>query len=160
MIWSKLKKQIESRFADCFKGRLSIYSTRYTAGSYFMTRAWITLDGNELLNFSTPENYSRYLNEYASIEARVADSDRTPGKPAERGEFDKYEFTAACRDYLNMTVEMALSDVNPILNMLAVLDGRLGKRRLREIDPDKLHNLPKQFLLIRLREENLLPPGA
>lgn len=124
-----------------------------------MTRAWITLDGEELLNFSTPENYDKYLNDYAPIEARVPDNERTPGNPAERGEFDKYEFTAACRDFLNMSIEQALSDLNPIVNMLAVLDGRLGKRRLREIDPEMLHNLPRQFLFIRLREENLLPSG-
>jgi hypothetical protein len=160
--WSKLKKEIENRFAESLKGRIYLYSTRYTSASYTMSRGWITFDGKEVVNFSTPDSvneYGRYYNEVTKSNCAshpsVKDFERTPGKVIEKGEFSRYDFHEACWTFLNLSIEDALKNENPIISSLAILDHRLGKRRLKEIDQEGLHPLIKRMLQIRLYTEGI-----
>lgn len=152
MQWSKLKHNIESRFADEIRGRVCIYSTRYTIGSHFMTRGWITVDGTEIANFSTPENVNKYGHFSPEMNERIADSERTPGKAVEKGEFSKYEFVDSCREFLNMNIAEAIKSDNPILVALAILDKRTGKRTLMKFSADTMHPLPAKMLELRLSQ--------
>ncbi len=55
MQWSKLKQTIEGRFADSVRGQVAVFSTRYNKPSTSSGRAWITIDGEEVVNLSTPD---------------------------------------------------------------------------------------------------------
>ena len=118
MKWSKLKKTIEDKFADCLSGRVSLYATRYTSGSYFMVRGWITADKIEIANFSTPDNNSKF-------------------------------------EWNTPEIDEAIISDNPIIRAFAMLDRRLGKRRLRQIDKTDLHPLVLRLLNLRLECENI-----
>ena len=50
MQWSKLKSQVEGLFADRVQGRVRLHSTKYRRMHDQEGRAWITLDGEEILN--------------------------------------------------------------------------------------------------------------
>jgi hypothetical protein len=50
MQWSKLKRNVESLFADSVRGRVGPPSTRYRTMHDHDGRAWITLDSQEIIN--------------------------------------------------------------------------------------------------------------
>jgi uncharacterized membrane protein len=58
MQWSKLKQVIEGKFAGSLRGRVAVFSTRYNKPSTSSGRAWITIDGEEVVNLSTLESSS------------------------------------------------------------------------------------------------------
>jgi len=45
MRWSKLKQQLESRFAPSVRGRVELFQTRYRHAHDSLGEAWLTLDG-------------------------------------------------------------------------------------------------------------------
>jgi hypothetical protein len=155
MKWSKLKKTIEDKFADSLKGRVNLFATRYTSGSYFMVRGWITIDGEEIANFSTPDNYSKFGWDTPEIDERIPFKERKENVAAEKGEFSRSDFLNACWDYLNMNIDDALQSKNPIIKSLAVLDKRLGKRRLLKMEKTNLHPLAVKMLELRIDCEKL-----
>ena len=157
MKWSKLKKSIEDKFADSLGGRVNLYATRYTSGSYYMVRGWITIDGEEIANFSTPDNNNKYGWNTPDINERIPADERTEGAAIEKGEFSRWEFMDACREYLNISIEDAMVSENPIIRSFAMLDKRLGKRRLKLTDMNGLHPMTIKLLELRLECESLKP---
>lgn len=154
MKWSKLKKTIEDKFTDEVKGRVNIFTTRYTTGSFFMVRGWITIDKVEIANFSTPENSNKFGWNTPDIDKRIPDEERSDGKAVEKGEFSQWDFMDACWSYININIEEALASENPILRSFAVIDKRCGKRRLKLIDKSNLHPLVLKLLNFRLECES------
>ena len=55
MKWSQLKKRIQGKLADSFRNRIDFGITRY-ANSYTMSRGWISIDKQEILNMSTVDH--------------------------------------------------------------------------------------------------------
>ena len=155
MKWSKLKKTIEDNFAESVKNRVNIFTTRYTTGSHFMVRGWITIDKTEIANFSTPENSIKYGWNTPDIDQRIPDAERTEGKAVEKGEFSQWDFMDACWNYININIEEALASKNPIIKSFAILDKRCGKRRLRLIEKPNLHPLVVKLLNFRLECERI-----
>jgi hypothetical protein len=166
MIWSKLKKNIENNFSETLKKRVRLHTTTY--GSNYdvqdlYNRGWITVDGAEVVNFSTPETffmYRRDLNvttptKYPANTLAKEHVGRTPNRLTEKGEFSKYDLTYSCSAYLNMSIVQAIKHESPIIQMLAVLDSRLGKRRLALLDAKALHPLVRYFLDLRLAAEGM-----
>ena len=105
MQWSKVKKRVEATFADCVRGRVEIWATRYRE-SHDGERVWMRLEG-----------------------------------------------------YLNTAFDEALDSSDPVLQGLAMLDRRLGKRRLREIDESSLHPMVAALYRFRVGAEGLHPNG-
>jgi hypothetical protein len=169
MVWSKLKKNIENNFSETLQGRVKLYTTTY--GSNYdvqdlYNRGWITVDGKEVVNFSTPEAFFMYRRDlnattptnYPANTVTKEHVDRTPERQTEKGEFSKYDLTYSCSAFLNMSIEEAIEHVSPIIQMLAVLDKRLGKRRLALLDQKELHPLVRYFLDLRLNAEGMKRP--
>ena len=160
MKWSKLKQMTEDRFADSVKGHVEIFSTRYANSS--TGRGWITIDKEEIVDFSTMNSvkvHRRYYNEttdttYATHPATKND-ERTEGQIMEEGEFSRFDLHVCCWEFLSMTVEDGLKHPSAIVNSLAILDKRLGKRRLTEINDNDLHPLTKKLLDFRLLKDGL-----
>jgi len=156
MKWSKLKKIIEDNFAGSVSGRVNIFVTRYTSGSYFMVRGWITIDKAEVANFSTPDNYNKFEWDTPDINNRIPDEERSEGNAVEKGEFSRADFLDACREFISMNIDEALKSDNPVIRAFAMLDRRLGKRRLKLIDRENLHPLVSKCLNFRLECEGIL----
>lgn len=165
MIWSKIKRKVENGFAEKLKGKIQIYVTSY-GSDYDITdlfnRGWITVNGKEVVNFSTPDAF--YLNGTNFHYATPTDcaksenlkyDERDSKLLSEKGEFSKYDLSYCCYAYLNFAIEEAINHESPIINMLAVLDKRMGKRRLLKLSQEELHPLVKYFLKLRLESENI-----
>jgi len=156
MKWSKLKKTIEDNFAISVSGRVAIFVTRYTSGSYFMVRGWITIDKEEIANFSTPDNYNKFEWDTPDIDKRISADERSEGNTVEKGEFSRADFLDACWEFSRLNIDEALESHNPVIRSFAMLDRRLGKRRLKSIDRENLHPLVLKCLNFRLECEGIL----
>ena len=122
MRWSKLRQVTERRFADVVRGRVELRTTRYAKAHDEFGRSWITIDGREVVNMSI----------YYDLRGRPADGD--PARFA-ADVFVGGDLPAAMRAFASLSVAAALASSDPLVRGLAVLDGRLGRRRLARLDP-------------------------
>jgi hypothetical protein len=130
-------------------GRIDIHSAAY--GNCSCGHAWLTLDGNIIANFCTRAKFIR--------------DDREPGGShikaslynlADFGEFSRQDAYAACWAFVHdLSIDQALEDSDSLVNCLAVLDARLGKRRLAAIKSETLHPLAARLFSLRLEAEGL-----
>lgn len=154
MNWSKVKHDlIEERFSPKLGRRLGLNTTRYTTGSHWMARSWMTIDGHEIANFSTPDHHARFGHSAPDWPERIAAHDRTPGQAVEKGEFAHSEFLDACYLYLQSSIDSLWASPHPLLRALAMLDRRVGRRRLLGLDPQGLHPLAARLWQLRLEVE-------
>ena len=152
MKWSKLKRLIEDGFADSFGKRLSINSTAY--GNCSCGHAWLTLDGEVIANFCTRAYWTK---EMAGANPDVQNP-MYRHQYAEYGEMSRQDVYRACWEFVHrLTVEKALQESDPLLQSLAVVDRRVGKRRLIQIDASVLHPLARKLFTERVRAEGIPP---
>jgi hypothetical protein len=169
MQWSKLKKQVESRFASSMAGRVELRTTNYRHTHDSEGRGWITIDKEEVHNFCT---FKFWIEQNALLEGiRSANNVTNYRDPAQRaGYYHAYEqaeaildqrgvrsqgwFEESLRDYLSLTLEEGLASTNFLHRALAVIDKRLGKRRLKvlQLSPGE-HPLVSRFLELRRAAE-------
>jgi hypothetical protein len=174
--WSKLQKSLQERLCDSLRGRVGYYITRYGPGdSYFMTRAWITLDQHEILHFSTVEWHIQHRNLMAQIEATASGDGTQDPEPTASHQFahekaaallheqrlyTRDDFLYAAEEYLNLSVEDALDSSNEIILALAMFDRRLGKRRLAALVQGEIRSpLVGRFHQIRCEAEGMAYGG-
>jgi hypothetical protein len=143
MKWSKLKSLVEARFAPTLAKRIAIHSTRY--GNCTCGRAWLTIDGQEIANFCTRAHSNVQMGRF----------EHQP-PPAGYGELSRQDAYQACWAFVHdLSIDQALGDIDPLVQSLAVLDGRVGKRRLQTIDWSSLHPLAQRLFRVRLESEKM-----
>ncbi len=130
MSWSGLKKQVKQFICPELAGRIDFHITSYRRDSSVIEtqaslpgRGWVTVDGVEILNL-------------ASVGRLVEDRDDLPTQTGVTNRQDLYE---AIKQYAQLSIEEALDHDSFIIQGLAVVDRRLGKKRLAKIEKDKLH---------------------
>ncbi len=149
MRWSKLNKLVENNFASIFQGRIALNSTRY--GNCSCGHAWITYDKKVIANFCTRAYFNRFgfrKDEWYDFGAPdSANKEKYKKLLNEYGDLTRFDFYNSCWDYVHSSSILdALSSDNLVLQMLAVIDKKMGKRRLATIDKMTLHPLAR-FLL-------------
>lgn len=171
MQWSKTRKLFDARLADSLAGRLEIHVTRYGWTHDEDGRAWVTFDGQEVVNFCFWTFHNRYY-QLAEEIRKISGTERyrdlprqdvdTAGSEAreilhQQGIFSEDEFLDALRDYLQLSVDDTLQSGNPLVRALAMLDRRLGKRRLQllRLQGGVEHPVVRQFLGLRLQAEGM-----
>lgn len=163
MQWSQLKKRVEDNLADSVKGKIEFFTTAYRKPNSSTGRGWITIEGEEIINFSTMDSgyvYGRIYNEttpdnkmrYATHE-KINPEERGEGRLTEKGEFSRFDLHICMFESLNMTVNQMLEHESPIIQSLGIIDRRTGKRTLEKLKTVNLDKLPKLFLEYRLKNE-------
>lgn len=127
---------------------MKIHYTVYRAVHEPESRYWITVDGKEIINISELKwviEYYGLSNELLEInncwdfrDEKQKAGYYQPYNDAEkilksRGRMSDYDFGTSLKDYLSLTFEEALNSDNMVFKALAMIDGRLGKRRLKDI---------------------------
>jgi hypothetical protein len=168
--WSRLKSRVESQFASRLGGSVRLHQARYRHTHEEVGRVTITVDGREVAAFSTHMGgvQLRPLTDavmdargtwgsyaaYQAIEAEVF-----AGAKAEllaTGDLSDGVALVALRGYLGLSIEAALVDPKPLVRGLAMLDRRLGKRRLQLLRerPDS-NVLVGDFFALRCQAEGI-----
>jgi hypothetical protein len=166
MQWSKLRSTLEARFAPALRGRVRLHQARYRHANEEVGRVWIAVDGEERAAFATGARWrqvreaaDRLMDERqawgspAAYEQAVADAAGALREAGVHGDDDALNELEA---YLSLPVDAALASDSPLLRALAVLDARVGKRRLRELAsaPDD-HPLVVALLRVRCDAEGI-----
>ena len=161
--WSGIRKKLETDYlCPALRGRVRYFATTYRESHDREGRAVILVDGKEILK-SNYFTYSRVLWERArdyrdeqGLNWREAylKADKTV---LDDGLFDQRDFYAAFQEFDNQSVEASLSSENPIVRIFALLDRRLGKRRLAALEETMENELDwvRPFYLLRIEAEGL-----
>lgn len=160
MQWSKRKKRVEGFFAEGVRGRVELRSTRYRAAHDDEGRGYITFDKQEVWSMCT---LSFYSDEYERIEEISNREGLTPfeaqqiahNELASEGKFNQYKYYDSLEEYTRNSIDDSLASKNLLIRCLAMLDSRLGKRRLRKMDHSNESSKVQQFYRIRCECENI-----
>jgi hypothetical protein len=148
MKWSKLKSEIENRFCESLKKRVSINSTAY--GNCSCGHAWITLDKVIIANFCTRAFYNKQISE-------VIDNGKYDNLKNTYGELRRQDIYESCWSYVHeLSIEDALESKDPLIQTLSVIDKRVGKRRLVQLKAEEMHPLASHLFKERLAVENMI----
>ena len=160
--WSGIRKKLETEYlAECFRGHIQYFATSYNRSPDHEGRAAIRYDGKEIIKgcfwnnwlkadlFPKDEKYEKRMKvEYAFMDDTAL----------KLGVFDQRSFYAVFAEFNNQSIEMSLNSENLIVRIFALLDRRLGKRRLLlmqetiEKEPDTF----QEFYAIRMKAEGLV----
>ncbi|WP_404396270.1 hypothetical protein [Pseudoalteromonas phenolica] len=158
MQWSKLKKNIESFFADSVKGRVELRSVRYNKTHDNEGRGYITIDKEEIASFCTISTWNKEYEIATELRNISGSTDfRNPEHQVEyyqayeqadditkkQGLHSQYDFYNSLNEYLSLSIDEALESNNDLIKALTILDRRLGKRRVAQL---KGHYSHPEFL--------------
>lgn len=160
--WSGIRKRMESEYlAESLKGHISYFATSYSRSQDHEGRAAIRYNGKEIIkgcyyhnwtkaaSFPKDEKYERRMSE------EFAFMDDTAIK---LGVFDQRCFYEAFDEFDNQSIEKSLYSDNLLVRIFAVLDRRVGKRRLLTLK-ENIENEPdtfKEFFAIRMNAEGIV----
>lgn len=148
--WSGIRKKLETEYlAPSLRGHIQYYATSYSRSPDHEGRAAIRYDGKEIIK-------GCYYNNW--IKADLFPKDEKYEKRMKK-EFAFIDDTALQLGIFDQqSIEMSLKSENLIVRIFAVLDRRVGKRRLALMketiaeEPDTF----QEFYAIRLKAEGLI----
>lgn len=148
--WSGIRKKLETEYlAPSLRGHIQYYATSYSRSPDHEGRAAIRYDGKEIIK-------GCYYNNW--IKADLFPKDEKYEKRMKK-EFAFMDDTALRLGIFDQqSIEMSLKSENLIVRIFAVLDRRVGKRRLALMketiaeEPDTF----REFYAIRMKAEGLI----
>ena len=159
MKWSKLKSLVESKMSPSLQKRVTIHSTAY--GNCSCGHAWLTFDKEIIANFCTRAFWNRVNGSYYRHNNRWMTDNPVPHYVTllqkksygdmEYGELSRQNVYLSCWEYVHdLSIDDALNSTDPLIQALAVIDKRVGKRRLQTLKEKKLHPLATRLLYVRI----------
>ena len=153
--WSGTRKKLETDYlCPALRGRVRYFATTYRESHDQEGRAAILVDGGEILK----SNYFEYDGSFWSMYYRLGkDASVIKQIVLNRGLFDQRIFYTAFQEFDNQSIESSLTDANPIVRIFALLDRRLGKRRLAALEDvmEKELDWVRPFYRLRMKAEGL-----
>lgn len=136
-MWSKTKRRLESYICNSLKDRVDFFCSNYRIHDG-IGRTYITVDGKEVYNMCTLKR----------------DYYREP----KDGFYSQVEFMEAVNEYLNFSIEELLKSDNVLIKILVLLDRRIGKRTLKNMNEVmvKEDDMVQYFYKLRCDAEGLM----
>jgi len=139
--WSAMRKALEQdNICDSLKGRIQYFATRYRRSHDEEGRVAIRLDGKEIFKscFYDWQGKRDFVVKSNAISKEQANSywdywDSVHLETKNHGGFDQRGFYEAFYAYHNQSIEKSLASSDPVVRLFAIMDKRLGKRRLQNI---------------------------
>jgi hypothetical protein len=164
MKWTKLRTQLTALICPMLRDRIALHQARYRYTRSESGRVWLTLDKRQIVSFDT----DKYIARSHELEKALGESATHAGElvygPSRgpvyeqlraSGEYDDYAARGELESYLNMPLEEALTSPSPLIRALAVVDRRLGKRRLRALRMEDEHPLVRTLYVARCEAEGI-----
>lgn len=157
MKWSKLKIMVSNQFADSVKDSISLNSTCY--GNCSCGHAWITLNRQVIANFCTRAYWNRQVYDhkdstYKHSNVTQHEEKRYRYQSVNYGDVSRQGFYLSCWQFLHtLSIDQALLSDDIVIQALAVIDKRVGKRRIIQLEETPMHQLAKTLLRHRVNIE-------
>jgi hypothetical protein len=151
MDWSKARHTLEKRFALPVQGRVAIHVTRYHRAHDQEGELWMTVDGKKVYGSS----YYQFVKARNELEPPSPDwrpAARHVAAELElqsRGVASHTSLISAAIESLNHSVDEMMRSPHPLIRALAVLDRRMGRRRLATLDVSAEHELVRTAAALR-----------
>lgn len=137
MSWSGMRNKLENEYlARALRGHIRYYATSYSKSPDHEGRAAILLDSKEIIAGCYYNNWFKaaLFPRDARYERRMKEEMAFMDDTAVRlGVFDQRSFYEAFSIFDNQSIEESLSSENMLVRIFAILDRRVGKRRLEKI---------------------------
>ena len=159
--WSGIRHKLETEYlAPNLRSHIQYFATSYSKSPNHEGRAAIRYNGKEIIK-------GNYWNQY--VKAHLFPKDDTYDRrmresfpfidntALELGVFDQRCFYQAFEEFDNQNIDKSLSSDNLIVRIFAILDRRVGKRRLISMR-ELMENQPsvfQEFYAIRMHHEGL-----
>ncbi len=163
--WSGIRNKLENDYlCPVLRGHIQYFATSYSKSHDHVGRAAIIMDGFEVLRSNYYDYEQNYWNRYQALQLDGAgenDSKATFRLAHEMtlndGCFDNGFFYEAFGIFDNQSIEKSLVSENPLVRIFALLDRRLGKRRLVTLEKSMEKELDwvRVFYVIRMQAEGL-----
>ncbi|MCR5249960.1 MAG: hypothetical protein K6E50_05075 [Lachnospiraceae bacterium] len=159
--WSGIRAKLEKEYlADSLKGHIQYFATSYSKCPDHEGRAAILLDGKEIISGGYYNNWVKasefpHDDKYERrMKCEMAFMDDTA---MQLGIFDQRCIYEAFDIFDNQSIEKSLESENMLVRIMAILDRRVGKRRLIRIRETIESEDPvfKEFFAIRAEAEKI-----
>jgi hypothetical protein len=144
--WSKVRKRVNDLLSPAVTKRVVFGYTTYGAShDHEGGRGWIAIDGQEIINM--------WLNEW-----QLYGMNDTPAAYREmeaHNVFTKDDWFFVLTQYPHRSINDIMASSSPLTRAIGMLDGRVGKRRLRKLDPSQEHDLVKRLYQVRCHVESI-----
>lgn len=163
--WSGMRKKLEQDYlCSSLRGRIQYFVTSYSKCPDHEGRAAIRLDGEEVLK----SNYYEYWIAYSQNRNKLQQNTSTHTlketceialkMTLDDGCFETCDFYNAFQEFDNQSIEQSINSENPLVRVFALLDRRLGKRRLLVLQEnmEKGPDWVRLFYLIRMEAEGII----
>ena len=160
--WSGIRKRMESEYlAESLKGDISYFATSYSRSPDHEGRAAIRYKGKEIIKGCYYHNWTKaaFFPKDEKYERRMREEFAFVDDTAIKlGVFDQTCFYKAFKEFDNQRIEKSLYSENMLVRIFAVLDRRVGKRKLISMK-ESIENEPdsiKEFFAIRMNAEGIV----
>lgn len=164
--WSGIRNKLENDYlCPALRGHIQYFAVSYSRSADHEGRAAIRLDGVEILRSNYYDYDQNYWDRYKKLRVSLPD-ENAPGLPfrlahegaLKDGCFDNWLFYEAFHIFDNQSIEKSLVCENPLVRIFALLDRRLGKRRLLALAAVMEQELEwgRAFYVIRMQAEGLM----
>ena len=156
--WSGIKNKLENDYlCPALRGRIQYFVTRYRETLDRTGRASIRLDGEEVLRSNYYDYRDTLWSRFNLLRDDPNDYRLAYESTLNDGCFDQRVFYEAFRIFDNQSIEESLNSKNPLVRIFALLDRRVGKRRLTALAEKEEQELPwvRAFYLLRLDAEGI-----
>lgn len=161
--WSGMRKKLEREYlAESLRGHIQYYATSYRKSHDHEGRAAIRYDGKEIIKGCYWNNWMKagLFPRDEKWERRMAMENAYMDDVALKlGVFDQRCFYRAFEEFEHQSIEESLVSNNLIIRIFAILDRRIGKRRLLLMQ-ETINDEPEifqEFFAIRAKAEGLMP---
>lgn len=159
--WSGIRNKLDKDYlAESLRGHIQYYATSYSKSPDHEGRAAIRYDGKEIIrgcywnNWTKAHLFPRDDTYEKRMREEMAYMDDTALK---LGIFDQRSFYIAFDEFDNQSIENSMKSDNLLVRIFAVLDRRVGKRKLEKMQENILDEPDtfKEFYAIRLNAEGM-----
>ena len=161
--WSGMRKKLEREYlVESLRGHIQYYATSYRKSHDHEGRAAIRYDGKEIIKVCYWNNWMKagLFPRDEKYERRMAMENAYMDDVALKlGVFDQRCFYRAFEEFEHQSIEESLVSNNLIIRIFAILDRRIGKRRLLLMQ-ETINDEPEifqEFFAIRAKAEGLMP---
>ncbi len=160
--WSGIRNKLENDYlAVSLRGHIQYFATSYNQSPDHEGRAAIRYDGKEIISGCYWNNWTKahLLPKDDTYEKRMhtemAFMDDTALK---LGMFDQRCFYSAFEEFDNQSIEQSLISEDLLVRIFAILDRRVGKRRLRAMKETMMKEpeVFRKFYAIRVNAEGIV----
>jgi hypothetical protein len=143
MQWSRLRASVRALICPELRRRVDFHVTSYFRWSRSRS-GLITVDGKKAFDLSY-DRFCRhgagwFFNAEYEWSPKQSDEIHTP-----------QQLGHAMRAYLDMPIRLALKSGNPFIRSLAIIDRRVGRRTLEQLQiGEREHSLVKEFYRLRM----------